>query len=531
MDPRDMTKEQLVAELAQARRTIEGLESAQAALRAALERAEAGKELLWGVLDNSPDVIARFDKDARHLYMNATGAAICGFSPEAVVGKSTQELGFPPEACGPIEAANARAFATGEPQSAYFAFEFPGGVSHMEVRWSPEIVDGQVVSAIIVARDVSAQKGLEGELARQQRLMRRIIDFAPAGIGYLNRDLIFEWVNPALGRFVSDAEQAIGRSVYEVFGPETEAQLGAIFQSVLEGEPYYGLAFPFKLSVEGQEQLTHWDFTFQPIREDGEVVGILALSQEVSARVEKEHLQLERISALEKADALKDEFLSVVSHELRTPVHIVMGLLRLLLKDGAEPLNTRQRSLVGKAERKTADLAGIVNAVLDFSQLSSGALKLVPEQVEVGAYLRELASSLADLASAKGQTFTAAIPDGLPAAWFDPLRIGQVVTNLVGNAVKFTPEGGTIRLTAQAQGARLRVEVRDSGIGIEAAQHERVFQRFVQVDMGLTRGADGVGLGLAIAKQLIEVHGGTIGLESAPGEGSTFWFEVPLGGP
>jgi signal transduction histidine kinase len=288
------------------------------------------------------------------------------------------------------------------------------------------------------------------------------------------------------------------------------------------------------LEVEGgATRQTYWDFIYMRVPGTGSShpYGMLVICSDVTERVESERRNQAQIAALEQADRLKDELLGVVSHELRTPVHIVLGYLRLFLMDRAEPLAARQWAHLEKASRKAEELASIVNAVLDFSQLRAGTLVLAPEQVDVGAFVEDLTGPLADLAKERGLTLTTATPDDPLPARLDPLRMGQVLTNLVGNAIKFTAAGGTIHVAVERRDERLRLEVTDNGIGIDPAHQARIFERFVQADMALTREAGGVGLGLAIARELVEAHGGTIGVESAPGQGSTFWIELPLAGP
>ncbi|GIX22585.1 MAG: hypothetical protein KatS3mg121_1368 [Gammaproteobacteria bacterium] len=234
-----------------------------------------------------------------------------------------------------------------------------------------------------------------------------------------------------------------------------------------------------------------------------------------------------RDQALEAA-RLKGQFAANVTHELRTPLNGILGVLELL--DGPE-LDDRQRHYLRVAQRSAEDLLGLIGDILDFSKFESG--KQAPERVDfdLAALLDDVAALLAPRAEAKGIRLDLAVDPAAPA-WLrgDAVRLRQVLFNLVGNAIKFTERGRVeLRVVPVADAVlRLRFEVRDTGIGIDAANCERIFQPFTQADNSTARRFGGTGLGLAISRQLVESMGGVIGVESRPGQGSCFWFELPF---
>jgi signal transduction histidine kinase len=183
--------------------------------------------------------------------------------------------------------------------------------------------------------------------------------------------------------------------------------------------------------------------------------------------------------------------------------------------------------VLARVQKNGAHLLGLINAVLDLSKIEAGQLVLGIDDYSMKDVVQTVVSATESLASAKKLPLKVELPDGLPAGRGDERRITQVVLNLVGNAIKFT-DAGEVRIVASAADGKFRVAVADTGPGIAAAEQERVFQEFHQVDSSNTKAKGGTGLGLAIAKRIIELHGGRIWVESEPGKGSTFLFELPI---
>lgn len=230
---------------------------------------------------------------------------------------------------------------------------------------------------------------------------------------------------------------------------------------------------------------------------------------------------------LKELDRLKGDFLNAASHELRTPLASIMGYAEFLEDGFGGALTPTQSEYVQEILRGVHRLQSLVDDLLDFARLEAGTFKLDCETTDLSQPVEAVLQSMMPLASTKGVTLDVALPEEPAMVWIDPRRIEQVLLNLVGNAVKFTPAEGqvTVSLVTDAEG--WRVEVRDTGIGVPPEHVARLFEKFFQVDAGTTRAYGGTGLGLSIAKTLVEAHGGRIGVESLLGVGSRFWFTVP----
>ncbi len=248
------------------------------------------------------------------------------------------------------------------------------------------------------------------------------------------------------------------------------------------------------------------------------------LEREVAARTAELERQRE---ALAHADRYKDEFLSVITHELRTPLNFIIGFSSVLEDEVIGSLNQQQHDALRKVLRGSDRMLALIDDLLAFSKLRAGKFTLVHRPVAYGGLVKEACATLAETAAQKGVTLSAEVK--APAlALMDDHRILQVLFNLIGNAIKFTPAGGRITVRAWERDGEIATEVEDSGVGIASTDIPRLFTRFEQLNMSSTREAGGTGLGLAISKALVEAHGGRIGVRSRLGEGSTFWFTLPL---
>jgi PAS domain S-box-containing protein len=376
---------------------------------------------------------------------------------------------------------------------------------------------------------------LAAEGARHRAILESALD-AIVTMDHLGRITAF---NPAAEQlFGYRCDEVIGRDMGEVIVPVRlrEAHRRGVERYLATEVPHVigrrlemaamrrdGTEFPVELTI-----------TRIPVGGPPAFTGTM---RDITDRLEAE-AQRQELQALRRTDALKDQFLSILSHELRTPINAITGFGSILADGLAGELSDDQQAYLHKMLAGADVLLALVNDLLDMSRIQAGKFTLSPEPIALGPVLEEAAAGLAPLAEQKRQRLVLAIAPELPTLVADRQRLAQVIVNLVGNAIKFTPDGGAIRLSGAlvregepGAPAALRVEVTDDGPGIAPEDQPKVFLRFTQLDMSATRPSGGTGLGLSISKALVEAHGGTIGVESRRGGGSTFWFTLPLEGP
>ena len=253
---------------------------------------------------------------------------------------------------------------------------------------------------------------------------------------------------------------------------------------------------------------------------------VLAATRELEQR--NRELE-ERRAELERASRMKSEFLATMSHELRTPINAMIGYNSLLREGLFGALTGKQEDALDRMKRAAEHLLSLVNDVLDLSRVEAGQIYLCAEEIDLRDFIDGLSESVRPLAIQKSLTYSVEVDPDLPSIMTDATRLRQVLLNLLSNAVKFT-DSGSVALRAAPNGTtdRVRIDVLDTGIGIDEAHRESIFEQFTQADQSATRSRGGAGLGLAISRRLVRMMGGTLDLESTFGKGSTFSVELPL---
>lgn len=383
---------------------------------------------------------------------------------------------------------------------------------------SPVVIELRQLAAAL--NDSLAKVAVSNQrLARSESFVRAVIDDVPMMISVRNVDGESVLVNRAEARFCGESpDTPRGRADGDL--PSVRGADGLAL-----ADPQSPVAVEeFVIDHGGQG---HWlSRTRHRIAgPDGDVLLLTVSSDVTEKKRGVEELQRAK-EAAEAGARAKSEFLATMSHEIRTPMNGVLGcteLLRLTELDG------EQRELVDTVFSCGQHLLTVINDVLDFSKIEAGRLDIGRQPVDVWEVIEDVVALLRGKCAEKGLSIRMRRPSASSQRVLgDPGRLRQVLTNLLGNAVKFTEHGGiVVSSELQAEGF-VRISVADTGVGIAAAAQRKLFKKFQQADSSMTRQFGGTGLGLAISKKLIELMGGSIGLQSEPGRGSTFWFELPL---
>ncbi len=364
----------------------------------------------------------------------------------------------------------------------------------------------------------------ESTFRESEMRYRTLVEGSIQGL-YIHVDGVIQFANSASARIFGydTAEELIGQDYRVVKAPEEWARVERFRQARLRGEPAPS-HYEFQ-GVKRDGSRVWFGCVVSQLMWDGKAAVMTSLL-DVTDRKQAEVALHEAKEAAETAAMAKSSFLATMSHEIRTPMNGVIGMTGLLLDTSLSP---EQHEYVETIRRSGDALLTIINDILDFSKFEAGKLELELLEFDLRTAVEDVLELLSEQATAKGLEIGALVPPALPPVLLgDPGRLRQVLTNLVGNAIKFTERGDVLVqvscLEEQGTERLLHFEVSDTGIGIPFDAQQQLFEAFTQADASTTRKYGGTGLGLAISRRLVELMGGTIGVVSTPGEGSKFWF-------
>ncbi|HEY9899956.1 MAG TPA: PAS domain S-box protein [Pantanalinema sp.] len=510
---------------------ITAKKQAEVALSDSLRERET---LFRGILEASPDSIVLVDPRGVIVLVNPEAERTFGYRQDELIGRRIELL---------VPDRYRTQHVTDRTHYAEHARMRPMGIGlelrarrkdgselPIEVSLSPLSTGSGHVMAVV--RDITERKRAEQEIERLRRLQRRefelmvksVKEYAIFMIGPDGR--IVTWNEGATKTTGYHEAEVLGQPVDILFTPE-DVQAGRP-RRVLEEALSRGNAEEegWRVRKDGTRYLANVTTTAM-FDERGRHVGFARIIRDLTQRKIIEEIQ-GRLKVLEETDRMKDEFLSVISHELRTPLNLITGFASIIEDETAGPLTSEQRAYLGKIMSGADRMLVLINNLLDVSRIVAGSFTLSPAPTLYMPIVSQVLNTLEPILKEKGQRIACdvAVPGEIE---IDGQRIVQVLTNLVENASKFTAPGGEIAVRAYLNGTELVTEVSDTGIGIAAEDLSKLFRRFMQLDMSMTRSAGGSGLGLSICKAIVEAHGGRIGARSEGlGKGSTFWFTLPL---
>ena len=485
------------------------------------ERLAVERNLLNTLIDNLPDYIFVKDINSRLIMDNIAHRRLLGTTAlEDVIGKTDFDF-FPRELATPYFVDEQRIIQSGE---ALINREEPVVDQDGNQRWllttKVPLRDsqGNITGIVGINRDVTERKHVEAELLREKQFLEALNLNSPVAIVILDSKEYIVSANPTFERlFGYDPLEIIGKNLDALITtPETIQEASNYTRQAMTG-PVHG--FGKRRKKDGETVMV--ELYGVPVVVEGEKVGTLAIYHDIT------ELDKSRMEA-EKANRAKSEFLANMSHEIRTPMNGVIGMLELALDTS---LTSEQRDYLQTSLQSAEALLTLLNDILDFSKVEAGRLELENINFSLRNTVEDVAYTLAKRAQDKGLEMACLIhPDLKSNLRGDPGRLRQILVNLVGNAIKFTHQGEIVIHAEPVNETDKRVTihfaVQDTGVGIPYERQAAVFDRFTQADGSTTRHYGGTGLGLTISRQLVEAMGGKIGLESQPGVGSTFWFNI-----
>jgi PAS domain S-box-containing protein len=477
--------------------------------------ADQDRARLVAIVASTNDAIIGTTLDGTITSWNPAAERLYGYAAAEAIGE-TVALVTPPERAG-------------EPAQYFARLQRGEAVDHVEtVRVTKDgrqvdvaltispvrARDGAVTGTATIARDITARKEAEAAFREVEERFRSAFDAAAIGMALVGLDGAFVQVNRSLCGILGHTEaELLGLTFQEITHPDDlEADL-ALVKQLLDGEvPNYSL----------EKRYFH---------KNGAIVWIM-LSVTLVRNDAGDPLyfvsQIQDVTRAHEAERLKDEFVSTVSHELRTPLTSISGYVDLLLDGAGGDLSETTEHFLTIVQQNGRRLVALVNDLLDMSRIEAGQIGLRREEVDLAGQLHEVVSTFAPQVAAKQQTLLLELPESLAPIWADAQRSAQIFTNLISNANKYTPEGGTITVRVRPEANAVRVDVIDTGVGIPEDDQQQLFTRFFRAANRTTRLERGTGLGLAITRALVELHGGTISLRSVQDRGSTFSVTFPV---
>jgi PAS domain S-box-containing protein len=494
----------------------------------------ASSALLQAVMDGATDAIFVKDYEGRFLLFNQAAARFVGRSAQDVLGKRVDEL-FGENAGRLIRDLECRIMDSGEPETVEETMTAMGVERTFLATRSPyRDEQGKVIGLIGISRDITEKRRSEDELYLERERFGLATEAGGLGVWDYNLDT---------GEIFCDARW---REIFNVDADYPISAVGMVNTFVhpedadrVNRERRAALDARMKIHSIEHRVITaagdlKWIVTSARLLEGSErrpnrLVGVVVdITQEKNAAQTLEQAK----NAAEAAEQAKSEFLATMSHEIRTPMNAVLGMTRLALQTDLGP---KQRNYLDKINASANTLIAIINDVLDFSKIEAGKLDLEETEFTLGSVLESVSAVTAMRAEEKGLEIVYSVASDVPERLVgDSLRLGQILINLVNNAVKFTHAGEVVVSVAclpqpRPDMAMLQFSVTDTGIGLDAAQVAGLFRAFTQAGRHVTRKYGGTGLGLAICKQLVELMGGRIWVTSVPNQGSTFTFTIGAG--
>ncbi|MBW4593109.1 MAG: PAS domain S-box protein [Brasilonema angustatum HA4187-MV1] len=485
----------------------------------------------------APIGIFQTDGAGRYLYTNLQWQAIAGLTLQESLGDGWARAVHPDDR-EQVWAEWRRCAQQGTEFSMEFRFFTPQGGTHWVQANGAAICSqlGEIIGYVGTAQDITARKHAEEALQNALQKLNFHVENSPLGVIEWDSDLrIIRWSQSAENIFGWTAPEILGKQMneWQFIYPEDATAVSDVVRRILSGDEAQTVCCNRNYAKDGSVVYCEW-YNSTLTDESGNLVSVLSLIMDVSERVrlasERDRiLQLEQVarSEAERANRVKDEFLAVLSHELRSPLNPILGWSKILKTRKLDANKTTQALEI--IERNAQAQAQLIEDLLDVSRILQGKLKLNVSAIDLTTVIYAALETVRLAAQAKSIELEPILEVGVWQVSGDPTRLQQVFWNFLSNAVKFTPNGGRVEVRLHEVASIAQITVSDTGKGISPEFLPYVFESFRQADSTTTRQFGGLGLGLAIARNIVEMHGGTVMAESlGEGQGATFTVQLPL---
>lgn len=497
--------------------------TAEAQLRQSAEDLEKAMMVNHRIMKHSLDVICTIDGEGRFVSVSEASEHVWGYPPEELVGRPFMDFVYSEDQ------AKTEKMAEGIMEGKEIR-DFDNRYVHKEgdiipMRWSSTWSASNNLY-FCVARDIREQKRRQAETER----LTAILDATPDYVGMATPDGRQVYMNKAGRKMLGLSEDHCLSEglIYNHYPPDIAKRIldEGIPTAIKEGY-WHGET---RMSVKGGQEIPVSQIILAHKNEKGDVEFLSTVARDITPQKQAEETLIHGKMAAENANRAKSQFLANMSHELRTPLNAIIGFSEILADQTFGELNQKQTRYVSNILTSGRHLLNLINDILDLAKVEAGKLVLQHEEFAADHAIEGVFQIVKGIAQQKGICLIRESEPGLPHLYADSSKFKQVLYNLLSNAVKFTPENGQIKVKVESRGPSLRVTVTDTGVGIKLEDQSRVWNEFEQVESSYVRAQKGTGLGLALSRKLVELHGGRIWLESSgvEGEGCSFIFELPL---
>lgn len=403
-----------------------------------------------------------------------------------------------------------------------------GAVIDILLASTPLDSDDMTKGVTFTATDITEQESAKMEIQNKEGQIRALVNSIPDLVWLKDPDGVYLECNSKFERFLGAKEaEIIGKTDYDFVEKELADLITEKDRDVMKtGKP-----------VMSEEEVNYADDGHMELLEiiktpmydsNGRLIGVLGIGRDITRHKEAEESLLQAKILAEKANQLKSEFIATMSHELRTPLNSIIGFSQILNRNHHDHLDDTEVKYTANIVKSGKHLLSLINEILDLSKIESGTMEIKYENFQISTLIAEAKALVFPMMKSKEINFTSHVEEKYLIVFADRKKMKQIMYNLLSNAIKFTPRGGEIAVNVNSTKEFVHISVSDTGIGIAEEDQDKIFDAFSQIDSSASRQYEGTGLGLALVKKYVEMHGGSIRVKSEVGKGTSFIFSIPI---
>jgi len=481
---------------------------------------------LQAILDNIPLMIQVKDLEGKYLLVNKKLKETFSFTDEMLLGKTDYQV--EPENAAEYEKTDNEVVSTGKPVDIDETVSINNQLRHFHyVKFPLRDESGTIFAVGGFGIDATERNLAAEELRASEQKMRALLSSTNEGFFMVDKNYVLILINESgklIARFSTGRTPEVGDNIKAIIRPERKDALLSIFRRVFEGD---SLEYEQVFDTDGEKRT--FLLSFLPVKDGDEVIAACVVSKDITDIIKYRRQLIDARRKAERAEKSQEQFLANMSHEIRTPLNGIIGMANLLQKS---ELNEEQRDFVNIVKYSSDNLLVLINDILDFSKIKAGKLNIELIEFNIWDIVQKAVSALQQKAQEKDLGLLIFFHDDVPKLIKgDPYRLNQILSNLLSNSIKFTSKG-YVRIEISCKSVvdgwcSMKFRIKDTGIGIATEKLAMIFESFSQASEDVTRKFGGTGLGLTITKQLVELQGGNIRVESEEGVGTSVTFEIP----